>query len=81
MPLQAFQPVETTVSNLQRHLRAYSRPKMPKALESKLKREAAKRGYSEERTGAFVFGTLRKSGWRPKREQRAGAQVRALEEK
>jgi hypothetical protein len=31
---------------------------MPKALERKLKRTAAKRGYGKERTGAYVYGTL-----------------------
>jgi len=50
---------------------------MPKALEDKLKREAAERGYSKERTGAFVYGVLRKTGWKPKRE-RGADQRRAL---
>lgn len=38
---------------------------MPKALEQKLKQEAQRRGYSKARTGAYVYGTLRKLGWQP----------------
>lgn len=33
---------------------------MPKAIENKLKKEAKKKGLSKKRTGAYVFGTLRK---------------------
>lgn len=38
---------------------------MPKALEERLKREAHKKGLSKERTNAYVYGTLRKTGWEP----------------
>lgn len=38
---------------------------MPKALEEKLKRETAKKHLGKERTGAYVYGTLRKTGWKP----------------
>lgn len=38
---------------------------MPKAMERKLKATAQKRGYGEKRTGAYVFGTMRKAGWTP----------------
>lgn len=34
---------------------------MPKKLERKLKAEARKRGYGKERTGRYVYGTLRKA--------------------
>jgi len=40
---------------------------MPKALEEKLKRQAKKKGFGKERTGAYVYGTLRKTGWKPTR--------------
>lgn len=40
---------------------------MPLALERKLKAEAKKKGLSQKRTGAFVYGTMRKQGWRPKK--------------
>ena len=42
---------------------------MPKALEQKLKKEAQKKGLSKERTGAYVYGTLREHGWKPAREK------------
>ena len=38
---------------------------MPKALEQKLKRQAKKKGLSKKRTGAYVYGTMRKTGWKP----------------
>jgi hypothetical protein len=37
---------------------------MPVRLERKLKATARKRGYSKRRTGAYVYGTMRKLGWR-----------------
>jgi hypothetical protein len=42
---------------------------MPKKLERKLKREAKKRGFSKKRTAAYVYGTLRKTGWKPKNKK------------
>lgn len=41
---------------------------MPKALERKLKRTAKRKGLSKKRAGAYVYGTLRKTGWKPKRK-------------
>jgi hypothetical protein len=41
---------------------------MPKELEMKLKKEAHKKGLGEERTNAYVYGTMRKTGWKPSRE-------------
>ena len=38
---------------------------MPEALERKLKSQAKKKGFSKERTGAYVYGTMRKTGWKP----------------
>ena len=38
---------------------------MPKALEMKLKREVAKKKWSKKRKNAYVYGTLRKTGWTP----------------
>lgn len=40
---------------------------MPKKLERKLKAEARKKGFGKKRTGAYVYGTLRKLGWKPKK--------------
>lgn len=43
---------------------------MPKALERKLTAEARKQHFGKRRTARYVYGTLRKLGWRPKRERR-----------
>lgn len=43
---------------------------MPKKLEQALKREASKRGYSGERADRYIYGTMRKIGWKPKREKK-----------
>ena len=48
---------------------------MPKALEQKLKRQAAKKHpkWSKKRKAAYVYGTLRKTGWRPSIQKRSVA--------
>lgn len=50
---------------------------MPKELERKLKMEATKKFKSikspqrrEAKIDAYVYGTLRKMGWRPQRERK-----------
>ncbi|MCU0523006.1 MAG: hypothetical protein MUF84_20260 [Anaerolineae bacterium] len=40
---------------------------MPKALERKLKRQAKRRQVEDE--DAYVYGTMRKTGWKPSREK------------
>jgi hypothetical protein len=42
---------------------------MPKALEDKLKKEAEKKGITGKHEDAYVYGTLRKTGWKPKGEK------------
>ncbi len=39
---------------------------MPKKMEQALRRTARKKGLSKERADAYVYGSLRKTGWRPK---------------
>ena len=39
---------------------------MPEKIEKSLKSQARKKGMSKERTGAYVYGALRKTGWKPK---------------
>ena len=41
---------------------------MPKELERKLKIEVSKKhpNWSKKRKDAYVFGTMRKTGWKPK---------------
>jgi hypothetical protein len=43
---------------------------MPKELERKLKRKAREKGLSKERADAFVYGTMRKLGWKPDKEKK-----------
>ena len=38
---------------------------MPKKLERALKKTAKKKRFGKKRTGAYVYGTLRKMGWVP----------------
>lgn len=39
---------------------------MPKKLERKLRRNAKKKGFGKRRADAYVYGTLRKTGWKPR---------------
>lgn len=41
---------------------------MPKKLEKELKKEAKKKGLTGDRANAYVYGTLRKTGWKPKKK-------------
>lgn len=43
---------------------------MPKAMERKLKRQAKKKGLGKKRASAYVYGTMRKTGWKPSREKK-----------
>ena len=38
---------------------------MPKELKEKLKRQVSNKNWSEDRKNAYVYGTLRKTGWKP----------------
>jgi len=40
---------------------------MPKSLENKLKKEAKGKGLTGKKTDSYVYGTIRKTGWRPKK--------------
>lgn len=53
---------------------------MPKRLEQKLLRQASSLGYTGRRKDAFVYGTMRKTGWTPEHEKRSQteAMVRQL---
>jgi hypothetical protein len=47
---------------------------MPKELEDKLKKQAGQhKGWSDERKDAYVYGTMRKTGWKPSREKEHGS--------
>jgi len=43
---------------------------MPKRLENKLKKDVAKKNWSQEKKDAYVYGTLRKTGWKPDWEKK-----------
>ena len=43
---------------------------MPKILEKKLKSQAKKKGLKGKKASQYVYGSLRKTGWKPKREKR-----------
>jgi len=43
---------------------------MPKALEKELQKEAKKKGLKGDQADAYVYGTLRKTGWKPKKEKK-----------
>lgn len=43
---------------------------MPKKLEEKLRKEALAKGLRGERIDAYVYGALRKQGWRPQKEKK-----------
>lgn len=44
---------------------------MPKAMERALKKEAKKKfgSTTSEKARKYIYGTMRKSGWRPKRRK------------
>lgn len=49
---------------------------MPAALERKLKKEAKKKGIKDK--DAYVYGTLRKTGWKPSREKKMDNQSKLV---
>ena len=44
---------------------------MPKALHDKLERVAQAKGLRGERKDAYIFGTMRRTGWKPRQERRS----------
>jgi hypothetical protein len=43
---------------------------MPVKMERELKKTARKKGLKGERAEAYIYGSLRKTGWKPSRESR-----------
>lgn len=43
---------------------------MPLQMERALKREAKKKGLKGRAANKYIYGTMRKEGWKPKRELR-----------
>jgi len=44
---------------------------MPEEMERELKAEAKRKGFGKKRTGAYVYGTMRKTGWVPSTQRKA----------
>jgi len=42
---------------------------MPKKMEKALRKEASKKGLKGKRKDAYIYGTLRKTGWKPKKKK------------
>lgn len=49
---------------------------MPEEMERKLRKKANKKGLSKERADAYVYGTMRKTGWKPSKEKKHGSKKR-----
>lgn len=46
---------------------------MPKEMESKLRKQAEKKGLKGDRKRAYIYGTMQeKTGWSPKPKKRKG---------
>jgi hypothetical protein len=45
---------------------------MPVKLEKELKKEAAQKGLTGKKADAYVYGTLRKTGWKPATQKPSG---------
>ena len=43
---------------------------MPKKMHDALEKQAEKKGYTGERKRRYIFGTMRKRGWKPRRERK-----------
>lgn len=42
---------------------------MPEAMERELRAQARKKGLKGKRLNAYVYGTMRKTGWKPGQEK------------
>lgn len=43
---------------------------MPEKMEKQLKKQATKKGLTGERKNAYVYGTMRKTGWKPSTQKK-----------
>ena len=43
---------------------------MPKSVEKALEREAKKKKLGKKAADAYIYGTMRKMGWKPKKKKR-----------
>ncbi|MBA7583546.1 hypothetical protein ES708_25491 [subsurface metagenome] len=56
---------------------------MPEAMERALKASARKRfgSATSKRAGAYIYGTMRKTGWKPEREKAGAKYAKARKRK
>lgn len=43
---------------------------MPKKLEESLKKSGKKKGLQDSALAAYIYGTMRQTGWKPKKEEK-----------
>lgn len=48
---------------------------MPRKLENKLRRQGQAKGYTGERLSDYIYGTMRKTGWKPRREKKLSSMM------
>ena len=48
---------------------------MPKQLEEPLEKEATRKGFKGKRKDAYVYGAMRKTGWKPKRKRKPKSEI------
>jgi hypothetical protein len=48
---------------------------MPKEMEKQLKREARRKGLTGDRADAYVYGTMRKTGWKPSTQKKTRKKI------
>ena len=42
---------------------------MPKAMEEKLRKQAKKKGLTGDKKNAYIYGAMRRMGWKPRGEK------------
>jgi len=53
---------------------------MPKKLERKLRAQARKKGFGEERTERYVYGGMRNIGWVPSHQKKHRKNIKGMSE-
>jgi hypothetical protein len=48
---------------------------MPKEMEKQLKREARRKGLTGSKANAYVYGTMRKTGWTPSTQKKTRKKI------
>ena len=51
---------------------------MPEALERELKKRAKKKGLNKEHMAVYVYGTMRKTGWKPSGEGKPDHKMKSM---